>query len=99
MRIVTLDRAEVRNAVDGEHAQALYDAFAAFDADESASVAVLHGANGVFCSGADLGAVSRREMPLPGPPGCSTGACPLGASVTSPVVCGVSPGAVGVTWS
>src|SRR3954467_11719388 len=69
VRIVTLDRPDVRNAVDGEHAQALYDAFAAFDADEAASVAVLHGAGGVFCAGADLGAVSRQEMPLPGPPG------------------------------
>jgi len=69
VRLVTLDRPEVRNAVDGEHAQALYDAFAAFDDDETASVAVLHGANGVFCAGADLGAVSRQEMPLPGPPG------------------------------
>jgi enoyl-CoA hydratase len=68
VRIVTLDRPEVRNAVDGEHAQALYDAFRAFDADDSASVAVLHGAGGVFCAGADLGAVSRGEMPLPGTP-------------------------------
>ena len=69
VRVVTLDRPEVRNAVDGEHAKALYDAFAAFDADESAAVAVLHGAGGVFCSGADLGAVSSGAMPLPGPPG------------------------------
>ena len=69
VRVVTLQRLEVRNAVDREHAQALYDAFLAFDADETASVAVLHGAGGAFCSGADLGAVSRDELPLPGPPG------------------------------
>jgi enoyl-CoA hydratase len=69
VRIVVLDRPDVRNAVDGEHATALYDAFRAFDADASAAVAVLHGAGGVFCAGADLGAVSRGEMPLPGPPG------------------------------
>jgi enoyl-CoA hydratase len=68
VRVVTLDRPEVRNAVDGEHAQGLYDAFRAFDADDSAAVAVLHGAGGVFCAGADLGAVSRGEMPLPGTP-------------------------------
>lgn len=68
VRIVTLDRPEVRNAVDGAHATALYDVFRAFDADDSASVAVLHGAGGVFCAGADLGAVSRGEMPLPGTP-------------------------------
>jgi enoyl-CoA hydratase len=69
VRIVTLDRPEVRNAVDSEHAKALYDAFRGFDGDDSAAVAVLHGAGGVFCAGADLGAVSRGEMPLPGPPG------------------------------
>jgi enoyl-CoA hydratase len=68
VRVVTLDRPEVRNAVDGEHSQALYDAFVAFDTDDAASVAVLHGAGGVFCAGADLGAVTRGEMPLPGPP-------------------------------
>jgi enoyl-CoA hydratase len=68
VRVVTLDRPEVRNAVDGEHAQALYDAFVAFETDDAASVAVLHGAGGVFCAGADLGAVTRGEMPLPGPP-------------------------------
>jgi enoyl-CoA hydratase len=66
--IVTLDRPEVRNAVDGGHSQALYDAFRAFDSDESSSVAVFHGAGGVFCAGADLGAVSRGDMPRPGPP-------------------------------
>src|SRR4051812_4365340 len=68
VRVVTLDRPEVRNAVDGEHTKALYDAFRAFDADDMASVAVLHGAGGVFCAGADLGAVSRGEMPRPEPP-------------------------------
>ena len=67
--VVTLDRPEVRNAVDGDHARELYDAFAAFDADGTASVAVLHGAGGVFCAGADLQAVSSGAMPLPGPPG------------------------------
>jgi enoyl-CoA hydratase len=69
VRIVTLERPDVRNAVDGAHAKALYDAFRSFDADESASVAVFHGAGGVFCAGADLGAVSRGDMPRPGPPG------------------------------
>ncbi|MCW2573318.1 MAG: enoyl-CoA hydratase/isomerase [Frankiales bacterium] len=69
VRIVSLDRPDVRNAVDGAHAKALYDAFRSFDGDDSAAVAVLHGAGGVFCAGADLGAVSRGEMLLPGPPG------------------------------
>jgi enoyl-CoA hydratase len=52
--IVTLDRPEVRNAVDAATARALYDAFVAFDADADARVAVFHGANGHFCAGWDL---------------------------------------------
>ena len=52
-----LDRPDVRNAVDGPTAQALADAFRAFDADDSAAVAVLCG-NGNFCAGADLKALA-----------------------------------------
>jgi enoyl-CoA hydratase len=52
--VVTLDRPEVRNAVDAATALALYDAFVAFDADADARVAVFHGANGHFCAGWDL---------------------------------------------
>jgi enoyl-CoA hydratase/carnithine racemase len=51
---VVLDRPEVRNAVDRPTAEALAEAFRAFDADESASVAVLWGRGGTFCAGADL---------------------------------------------
>jgi enoyl-CoA hydratase len=56
--IVTIDRPDVRNAVDGPTAAALADAFRAFDADDNASVAVLTGAGGCFCAGADLKAVA-----------------------------------------
>jgi enoyl-CoA hydratase len=61
--VVTLDRPEVRNAVDAATALALYDAFVAFDADGEARVAVFHGANGHFCAGWDLqrGAELARE--------------------------------------
>ncbi len=52
--VVTLDRPDVRNAVDSSHARALYEAFWAFDADASAKVAVFHGAHGHFCAGWDL---------------------------------------------
>jgi enoyl-CoA hydratase len=55
--VVQLHRPAQRNAVDGPTAQALADAFRAFDADSEASVAVLHGEGGVFCAGADLKAV------------------------------------------
>ena len=56
--IVTIDRPEVRNAVDRPTAAALADAFRRFDADEELCAAVLTGADGTFCAGADLKAVS-----------------------------------------
>jgi len=56
--VVTIDRPEVRNAVDGPTAAALADAFRRFDADEALVAAVLTGAGGAFCAGADLKAVS-----------------------------------------
>jgi enoyl-CoA hydratase len=58
---VVLSRPEVRNAVDGPTAQELSDAFRAFDADPDASVAVLWGAGGTFCAGADLKALGTER--------------------------------------
>lgn len=58
---VILDRPGARNAVDGPTAQALADAFRAFDADEGQSVAVLYGAGGTFCAGADLKAIGTPD--------------------------------------
>ncbi len=55
--VVTIDRIEARNAVDGPTAAALAEAFRAFDADDDAAVAVLTGAGGTFCAGADLKAI------------------------------------------
>ena len=52
--VVTLDRPDVRNAVDAETASALWAAFVAFDQDPQARVAVFHGAQGHFCAGWDL---------------------------------------------
>ena len=57
--IVTIDRPEVRNAVDGPTAAELAEAFRHFEADDALSVAILTGANGTFCAGADLKAVSQ----------------------------------------
>ena len=51
---MTLNRPDVRNAVDAPTARQLHAAFLAFDADDSARVAVFHGANGHFCAGWDL---------------------------------------------
>lgn len=58
IRIVTINRPDVRNAVDGPTATLLAEAFRAFDADTSSDVAVLTGAGGTFCAGADLKAVA-----------------------------------------
>lgn len=58
---VVIDRPEARNAVDGPTALALADAFRAFDADESQSVAVLYGDGGTFCAGADLKAIGTER--------------------------------------
>ncbi len=59
VRVVTIERPEVRNAVDGPTAQLLYDVFVDFDGDDAVAVAVLTGADGTFCSGADLSAISE----------------------------------------
>ena len=58
---VILDRPGARNAVDGPTAAALASAFREFDADDGADVAVLWGAGGTFCAGADLKAVGGPE--------------------------------------
>jgi enoyl-CoA hydratase len=55
---VILDRRAVKNAVDRATADALADAFRAFDADDEASVGVLSGDHGTFCAGADLKAIA-----------------------------------------
>ncbi|MCY1287828.1 Carnitinyl-CoA dehydratase [compost metagenome] len=57
--ILTIDRPAVRNAVDRPTAEALADALRAFEVDDQARVAVLTGAGGTFCAGADLGAVAQ----------------------------------------
>ena len=56
--VVTIDRPEVRNAVDGPTAAELAARFREFDADDALSVAVLTGSKGTFCAGADLKAIS-----------------------------------------
>ena len=53
--VVSIDRQHRRNAVDGETAAKLHEAYLQFEADEDARVLVLTGAGGVaFCAGADL---------------------------------------------
>ena len=57
--VVTIDRPEVRNAVDRPTADALADAFRDFEGEDNALVAVLTGAGGTFCAGADLKAMTE----------------------------------------
>ena len=76
--VITIDRPEVRNAVDRPTAQSLADAFRRFEADDEIAVAVLTGADGTFCAGADLKGVSEgrgnrivADMSVDGPMGPS----------------------------
>lgn len=76
--VVTIERPERRNAVDGPTARALYDAFRAFDADPDLAVAVLQGRGEHFCAGADLQAMAGGGESNPvlrdgdlGPMGCT----------------------------
>jgi enoyl-CoA hydratase len=93
---VVLHRPQARNAVDGPTARSLADAFRAFDADESASVAVLYGEGGTFCAGADLKAmrsgdaerVSRVQPDGDGPVG------PTRMLLSKPVIAAVEGHAV-----
>lgn len=90
---VVLSRPARRNAVDGATAAALAEAFRAFDADDEAAVAVLHGDGGVFCAGADLTAVgtergNRVEPEGDGPMG------PTRMRLSKPVIASVAGHAV-----
>ncbi|GAA1564898.1 crotonase/enoyl-CoA hydratase family protein [Dactylosporangium maewongense] len=90
---VVLDRPETRNAVDRDTAERLAAAFREFDADDTAAVAVLWGAGGTFCSGADLKAVAagtgnRVEPDGDGPLG------PTRMRLTKPVIAAVAGHAV-----
>ena len=78
--LVTIDRPERRNAIDGPTAEALHDAFRRFVADDEARVLVLAGAGeDAFCAGADLKSLGTLGPRLDLPEG------PLGFTrMTSP---------------
>jgi enoyl-CoA hydratase len=93
VRVVTIDRPEVRNAVDRPTAAALVEAFHAFDADPTSSVGVLTGAGGTFCAGADLKAVAGGN----GNRVAETGDGPMGPTrlrLTKPVIAAIEGYAV-----
>jgi enoyl-CoA hydratase len=90
---VILDRPQVRNAVDAPTAALLAEAFADFEADPDAAVAVLAGANGTFCAGADLKAMggpqqNRLDPGGPGPMG------PTRMRLSKPVIAAIAGHAV-----
>lgn len=91
--LVTINRPEVKNAVNRPTAQALAAAFRRFNADESIAVAILTGAGGTFCAGADLKAVATGQGNRVTPDGDG----PLGCTrmlLSKPVVAAVEGYAV-----
>jgi enoyl-CoA hydratase len=91
--IVTINRPDVRNAVDRPTAALLADAFRGFDTDDDHDVAVLTGANGIFCAGADLKAMSGERANAVRPDGDG----PMGPSrmlLSKPVIAAVEGYAV-----
>ena len=90
---VILSRPEVRNAVDEATAEALANAFRAFDADDEAKVGVFLGEGGTFCAGADLKAIAEGRLPRLEPEGDA----PMGPSrmvLSKPVIAAISGHAV-----
>ena len=63
LHIISIERPNVKNAVDGPTAQQLAEAFKEFETDDRAAVAILTGSSGCFCSGADLKALSDGGVP------------------------------------
>ncbi|SEG84721.1 enoyl-CoA hydratase [Thermomonospora echinospora] len=71
IQVITLDRPDRRNAVDGPMAQALAEAAHTAERDDQVRVIVLAGAGGTFCAGNDLKAMAAGDFPIPtvdGPP-------------------------------
>jgi enoyl-CoA hydratase len=90
---VIIDNPEVKNAVDGPTAKALADAFREFDRDKEALVAVLWGANGTFCAGANLNAIAEGHANRV----AKMGDAPMGPSrmiLSKPVIAAVAGYAV-----
>jgi len=92
--IITINRPARRNAVDREAALALYEAFKAFDADGSLSVAILTGAEGNFCAGADLQAVAAGKGNPVRPDGDMGPMGPTRLELSKPVIAAVEGYAV-----
>ena len=92
--VVTIERAERRNAIDPETARALLDAFKRFDADATAAVAVLTGAGGAFCAGADIKALAEGDFEPIEPDGEFGPMGPTRLKLAKPVIAAVEGPAI-----
>jgi len=95
--IVSINRPERRNAVDGLTARKLFDVFRAFDADDDASVAVFTGVGSAFCAGADLKAVAAGDVNKKREVGGHDSIAPMGPSrlrLSKPVIAAIEGHAV-----
>jgi len=91
--VITIDRPEVRNAMDAASARALSDALDLVDADPAIFIAILTGAGGYFSAGADLKAAAAD-----GDSGARTERGPMGMCrhpPLKPLIAAVEGGAVG----
>jgi enoyl-CoA hydratase len=94
--VITLDRPHKRNAVDGPMAAALREAFEVFEADDALRAAVLWGAGGHFCAGADLSSMGdpSRRLELDAEGGGSGPMGPSRMALSKPLIAAVSGYAV-----
>src|SRR6266567_705867 len=85
--IISINRPQVRNAINKSTAQALKDAWLAFEADKKALVGILTGGDKVFCAGADLNNIDELAAEIDGQTG------PLGFTrliVSKPTIAAVA---------
>lgn len=90
--VVTINRPQARNAVDAATALALADAFRNFDSDQSLHAAILTGAAGTFCAGADLREIAKGHRTVD-----PNGSGPMGPTwllLSKPVIAAVEGHAV-----
>jgi enoyl-CoA hydratase len=93
-RVITINRPDRRNAVDLETAHSLIAAFKAFDSDETVDVAILTGAGGAFCAGADLQALAAGERKPVEPDGEFAPMGPTRLRLGKPVIAAIEGPAV-----